>query len=94
MTSPKQKASAYVYVISRIHKAPTPNITEIPNLGVHRTLKRGLSHYKAVYEDRRSRITSSYGEQDKVVTDHPCTVLAEFYTSDQENVRFERWTVY
>lgn len=85
----------YVYVVTRITKNANPSVTEIPNLGVHTSLKRAKQHFEGVVTDRRltSKVNKTfftpiigYTNEDRMF------VLAEgFVYSTGEQVRLERW---
>jgi hypothetical protein len=75
-------------------------MTEIPNLGVHTSYKKALSHYESVIADRMKRhgvsqSTFGYPTRDEVRarTERVVLVRSAFVLDTLEEVRLERWKV-
>jgi hypothetical protein len=83
----------YVYVVTRINKRQSKHVTEIPNLGVHASLKKALSHYNSVLEDRSERNKNVIiGPDINNDSDERMGCIRSAYVVDSdEQIRLERW---
>lgn len=85
---------SYVYIVTRIFDHSMPGITQIPNLGVHTSLKKAQKHFDSVYQDRTQYgpVTMTSYDDTPMNSDRSKKIQWAF-TNDGEEIRLEKWKV-
>jgi hypothetical protein len=86
----------YAYVVTRINPSQDAGTCQIPNLGVHLSLRKALRHYKSTIDDREKDDpvkTSMYGyDKFSIAGNVKYALLGSYYVRGEE-IRLEKWRI-